>query len=135
MARTRGGPARPEVDSRGVSGAQLAGDRDQLTRAVRNLLDNAVRHAEASVTVTLSEDEEAITLTVADDGPGIPAGDRERIFERFTRLDEARARQAGGAGLGLAITREIVERHGGAIEVDPDHPGGARFILRLPATT
>ena len=126
------GRERVAVDNRGVSGAQLLGDRDQLTRVVRNLLENATRFAEERVTVTLSEDGDAITFAVADDGPGILPEDRERIFERFTRLDEARARDAGGAGLGLAIARDIVERHGGTIAVDATYASGARFVVQLP---
>ena len=129
-ARGRGAS---EIDASGVSGAQTVGDRDQLARAIRNLLDNSVRHARERVRVMLAEDGGAITLAVADDGPGIAPEDRERIFERFTRLDEARAREAGGAGLGLAIAREIAERHGGSLTLDTGHAGGARFVLRLPA--
>lgn len=120
------------LDSSKVSGAQLPGDRDQLRRAIRNLLDNAARYANQRVVVTLREEAERVELTIADDGPGIPPDARERIFERFTRLDEARARVAGGFGLGLAITREIVERHAGEVFVDPQYAGGARFIVRLP---
>jgi signal transduction histidine kinase len=71
-------------------------------------------------------------LQVRDDGPGIPAADRERVFERFTRLDQARARDTGGAGLGLAIGHEIATRHGGTLTVDDSPAGGARLILRLP---
>jgi signal transduction histidine kinase len=72
-------------------------------------------------------------LVVSDDGPGIPVDFRERIFERFERLDPARSQAAGGTGLGLAITREIVERHGGTITVDGTNSTGARFVLRIPA--
>ena len=71
-------------------------------------------------------------LTVADDGPGIPERRRERIFERFTRLDDARTAGDGGAGLGLAIARDIAERHGGSLTLDASQPAGARFVLRLP---
>jgi signal transduction histidine kinase len=122
------------VDASGVSGAQLLGDRDQLTRAVRNLLENAARYARERVSLTLTEDEALgeITFSVADDGPGVPAEARERIFERFARLDESRARGAGGTGLGLAITRDIVTRHGGKISVDAAYTDGARLVLRLP---
>jgi signal transduction histidine kinase len=69
-------------------------------------------------------------LSVADDGPGIPAGQHQRAFERFTRLDEART--TGGTGLGLAITREIIQRHHGTIAIDPDHHPGTRFVVTLP---
>jgi signal transduction histidine kinase len=122
-----------EVDATGVSGAQVVGDSDQLTRAVRNLLENAERHARSRVTLTLGEDGDGVELTVADDGPGIPADQAGRIFERFARVDEARGRAEGGSGLGLAITRDIVTRHGGVISVDADHGTGARFVVRLPA--
>jgi signal transduction histidine kinase len=71
-------------------------------------------------------------LTVADDGPGIPELERERVFERFARLDDARSADTGGTGLGLAITRDIVERHGGTITIDPDHRLGTRFRITLP---
>ena len=70
-------------------------------------------------------------ITVTDDGPGIPAEDRDRVFDRFTRLDDARARDAGGAGLGLAIVRELVRRHGGTVALDDAGPG-LRIELRLP---
>jgi signal transduction histidine kinase len=73
-----------------------------------------------------------MVLTVADDGPGVPEGDRERVFERFVRLDDARARDDGGAGLGLAIVREIVSRHGGTITLGDAPGGGALFTVRLP---
>jgi signal transduction histidine kinase len=120
------------IDTSGVSGAQLPGDADALGRAVRNLLDNAARHARATVTITLAESDTAITLTVADDGPGIPPDQRERVFERFTRLDDARARDQGGTGLGLAITHDVVASHGGTIEVD--NAPGARFTVTFPLT-
>jgi signal transduction histidine kinase len=121
------------VDLRGVSAAQVVGDRDQLARAVRNLADNAAHHASSTVTFTVAEADDEAVLTVADDGPGIAAEDRERVFERFTRLDDARSAASGGAGLGLAITREIVERHGGRVTIDPDWPVGTRLVVVLPA--
>jgi signal transduction histidine kinase len=126
--------ARVFVDTVTVSAARITGDRDELARAVRNLLDNAVRHAHELVRIDLTEDPRTgdAVLRIADDGPGIPPDDRERIFARFTRLDEARARHSGGAGLGLAITRDIVTRHGGEVFVDPTYTEGARFIVRLP---
>jgi signal transduction histidine kinase len=119
-----------EVDSSAVSGAQLLGNPDQLTRAVRNLLDNADRHAGTTVTVALIEHDDTVRLTVVDDGPGIPVEEQSRIFERFTRLDDARARDNGGSGLGLAITREVVTAHGGTIAID--NAPGARFTVALP---
>jgi len=77
--------------------------------------------------------EHEVVLIVDDDGPGISVADRERVFERFTRLDEGRSRDAGGVGLGLAMVRAIVERHGGSVSVDDSPFGGARFVVRLPA--
>jgi signal transduction histidine kinase len=120
------------IDTGAVSGAQVDGDAEQLGRVVRNLLDNAVRHAESRVIVTLGESEGDAVLTVADDGPGVPAAERERIFERFARHDSGRSRSAGGTGLGLAISREIVTAHAGTIELDPDN--ASQFTVRLPVS-
>ncbi len=119
------------IDTSRVSAAQVIGDRNQLGRAVQNLLDNAERHAVTTVTVTLDESDGIARLTVTDDGSGIEPAQRERVFERFTRLDDARTRDAGGTGLGLAITRDIVERHGGTIRL-ADGPT-TRFVLEVPA--
>jgi signal transduction histidine kinase len=111
----------------------VVGDRDALGRVLANLLDNAVRHTRTTVTVgTCAAGADAL-VTVTDDGPGIPEADRDRVFERFTRLDDARARDAGGAGLGLAIVRELVRRHGGTVSLVDAHPG-LRAEVRLPAT-
>ena len=133
--RVRAG-GRATVDLSGVSAAHVRGDRQQLERAVRNLVDNAERHAAGRITLTLQESDGDAVLTVADDGPGIPSDSTELVFERFGRLDTARARDAGGTGLGLAITRDIVERHGGTVGVDAAHDAahaaGARFVVRLP---
>jgi signal transduction histidine kinase len=119
------------IDDGAVRPAQVRGDPGQLRRAVANLLDNAVRHARDRIVVTLDERSDGgVELTVADDGPGVPPADRDRIFERFTRLDDARSAQDGGAGLGLAIARDIAVRHGGTVSVDG--PPGARFVLLLP---
>ena len=122
----------PTVDRRGVSAAQVIGDRDELRRVVRNLLDNARRHATASVTVELAEADGRATLAVSDDGPGIPADRRAEVFERFSRLDAARSTGAGRVGLGLAIVHDIVARHGGTVTVDDGPAGGARFVVELP---
>jgi signal transduction histidine kinase len=123
---------RLRVDCSGVSAAQIPGDADQLARAVRNLTDNAARYAAGVVWLTLAEHDHTAVLTVADDGPGIPAEQRGRVFERFTRLDQARSTATGGAGLGLAIVLDIVRRHHGTIVIDPQHQPGARFIVTLP---
>jgi signal transduction histidine kinase len=108
------------------------GDRDALLRVFGNLLDNAVRHATSSVVAAATAEGPYLLVTVTDDGPGIPPADRERVFGRFTRLDDARARDAGGAGLGLAIVRELVRRHGGTVVLTDADPG-VRAEVRLPA--
>ncbi|GAA1690023.1 hypothetical protein GCM10009745_39120 [Kribbella yunnanensis] len=112
--------------------AMVAGDPAQLERLVRNLVDNAIRHTRTTVAVGIEQRDGDVVLRIDDDGAGIPEGDRERVFERFTRLDEARSRDAGGAGLGLAIAREIALRHGGTLTVSEAPGGGARFELVLP---
>lgn len=110
------------------------GDENELSRVVANLLDNAVRHARSKVSVSGSSGGGSVVVTVVDDGPGIPAADRERVFDRFTRLDDARARDAGGAGLGLSIVRELVRRHGGTVTLGDASPG-LRVVVRLPAAS
>lgn len=122
-----------KVNTREVSAALVRGDAGHLARAVRNLLDNAAHHATTTVVVRLESDDSRATLVVEDDGPGVPAHQGDAIFERFTRLDAARSRSTGGAGLGLAITRDIVERHGGTVRLDSAFASGARFIVELPA--
>ncbi|MET7736463.1 ATP-binding protein [Streptomyces sp. NPDC005402] len=117
------------VDAEGV---EVAGSRGQVERLLANLLDNAQRHARSRVAVAVRRDGRQAVVEVADDGDGVPAGDRERIFERFVRLDEARARDDGGAGLGLAIARDVAARHGGTLTVRDAAAGGALFELRLP---
>lgn len=131
VRRVRAG-GRVQVDISDLSAAHVDGDRDQLTRAVRNLIENAVRHATGQVTITLEENGEGATLAVADDGPGVPDHARELIFERFARADSARTADDGGTGLGLAIASEIAVRHGGSVSLDADWNGGARFLLQLP---
>jgi signal transduction histidine kinase len=123
------------VNVRQVSAAQVVGHRDQLHRVVSNLLDNAIRHATREITVTLSERDGAVTLTVTDDGPGIPPERHADIFERFRRVDDARTAGRGGTGLGLAIARDLVEGHGGTISVDADHQAGARFVVTVPTNS
>ncbi len=122
----------------GVSAGRVNGDERQLAQVVRNLVDNAQRHARSQVAISLQHEDDDLVLVVDDDGPGVPEADRERIFDRFTRLDEARGRADGGAGLGLAVVRRVVEHHGGSVSVVPSDPaagglGGARFVVRLPA--
>lgn len=102
----------------------------QISRVLTNLLDNAVRHAASRVTVHIEPGRWA-RIVVSDDGPGIPPADRERVFDRFVRLDDTRARTEGGTGLGLAIAREIARAHGGDLTAE-DAQTGARFALTLP---
>ncbi|MFD0338623.1 ATP-binding protein [Streptomyces sp. NPDC127117] len=111
---------------------EVAGSRGQLVRVIGNLLDNAERHARSAVTVSVRAESGDVIVVVTDDGAGVPPEERERIFERFVRLDDARTRDDGGAGLGLAIARDVAARHGGRLTVDGAREGGARFELRLP---
>lgn len=118
--------ARVPVSYRGGEDAGpvlVLGDRDGLQRVLVNLLDNAVRYATSAVTVGVVRVGSEATLTVADDGPGVPANKRERVFDRFYRLDTGRARQQGGTGLGLPIVREIVSAHGGTVSLHDNEPG------------
>lgn len=112
---------------------RVRGDAAQLARLTRNLVDNAQRHAASTVRLSARRDGDWAVVRVGDDGLGVQAADRERIFDRFTRLDEARARDSGGSGLGLAISREIAQAHGGSLRlVTEGEPQGAVFELRLP---
>ncbi|MGW1723336.1 sensor histidine kinase [Streptomyces sp. NPDC002306] len=113
-------------------GCEVAGSRHQLARVIGNLLDNAQRHARTAVAVRVQRRGDRVVLTVADDGDGIPATERERVFQRFVRLDDARTRDDGGAGLGLAIARDIARRHDGSLTAGEAPSGGALFELRLP---
>lgn len=103
-----------------------------MTRALGNLLGNAVRHARGRVEVRLEADSDHYRLLVDDDGPGIPAAERERVFEPFVRLDQSRDRATGGVGLGLAIVQRVVLWHHGAVEVLDSPLGGCRFAVRWP---
>ncbi|WP_432867024.1 sensor histidine kinase [Microbispora rosea] len=117
----------------------VLGDPDSLGSLICNLIGNAQRHAASTVTVTVWREprgpggppDGTAVLEVADDGPGIPREQREKVFQRFTRLDSARSRDAGGAGLGLAIARQVAQNHGGRLTIE-DSAEGARFVLRLP---
>jgi signal transduction histidine kinase len=124
---------RTGVSVTGEEQVDVRGSRGQLARVLANLLDNAQRHARTSVTVTVrGEGGRSAVVQVADDGDGVPEAERERIFERFVRLDAARSRDEGGAGLGLAIARDVAVRHGGTLTVRDAPAGGALFELRLP---
>ncbi|KPI19993.1 integral membrane sensor signal transduction histidine kinase [Actinobacteria bacterium OV450] len=136
VAREAAGSRRRDripVDTEIAAEAVVRGSTLWLARLVTNLLDNAQRHAERRVGLVLRVDAQRRTavLEVRDDGPGIPVADRERVFERFTRLDDARSRDEGGTGLGLAIARDIATRLGGSLTVE-DAPVGARLVARLP---
>jgi signal transduction histidine kinase len=129
---------RVPVRTAGVTAGRVSGDERQLTQVVRNLVDNAQRHATSQVALSLRHEGDELVLIVDDDGPGIAPADRERVFDRFTRIDEARGRAAGGAGLGLAVVKRVVDHHGGTVTVADSDPasgglGGARFVVRLPA--
>jgi signal transduction histidine kinase len=120
-----------EVSALRVGAVRILGDGEQLRRLVMNLATNAARHARTKVSFELLAREEFAYLSVSDDGPGVPASEREHVFERFVRLDGARAYQGGGVGLGLAIVREIANAHGGRVWIEGADPG-ARFVVRLP---
>lgn len=113
---------------------RVVADARSVSRALRNLLDNAGLHAARRVDVKVASADGQAVLSVADDGPGIPAADRERVFDRFVRLDPDRARSGGGAGLGLAIVREIVAAHDGIVTVEDRPGGGTRMTIQLPLT-
>jgi signal transduction histidine kinase len=116
-----------------VSPARVTGDLHQLRQAVRNLVDNAVQHARTKVEFTVTRQGDQAVVEVFDDGPGIAPENRERIFDRFVRLEESRDRASGGTGLGLAIVREIVTAHHGTVRV-VDDPDGTRFRLTVPTS-
>ena len=120
------------VDTSGVKAVRVQGDADALRRMVRNVGENAVRHASSRVDVTLVERGEEVVLTIDDDGPGIPATERARVLQRFVRLDDARSRDEGGSGLGLSIVDEVVRAHGGSMSIEQSPLGGARIVITLP---
>jgi signal transduction histidine kinase len=120
------------IEASNVGAARLIGDRPALARMVRNLVDNAGRHASTRIDVCLLSADGQIKLTIDDDGDGVPDEDRERIFERFTRTDTSRSRDTGGVGLGLAVVRATARRHGGDVSCETAPGGGARFIVTLP---
>lgn len=120
------------IDTAAVQAIQVMGNAGQLSRLVRNLVENAIRHHRSVIQVSLTERNEAVELAVIDDGPGIPLGQQSVIFERFARLDQARSGDRGGSGLGLAIARDIATRHSGSIRVDSSYAGGARLVVEMP---
>jgi signal transduction histidine kinase len=121
-----------EVDASGAIRLNVLGDPDRLTQLVRNLTDNAARHAASRIWLETAELNGHGLLTVSDDGTGIPEAERERVFDRFVRLDDSRARDTGGAGLGLAVARAIARSHRGDLKVGEPHHGGATLEARFP---
>lgn len=132
IRRRRFAMSGPPIDASGVTAARVLGDDRALRQVVRNLLDNAARHAVSAMAVSLREVAGRAVLNVDDDGPGIPPADRQRVFERFARLDEARGRESGGAGLGLAIVSELVGAHEGNVTITDGPLGGACVQVDLP---
>ncbi|GHH65990.1 two-component sensor histidine kinase [Streptosporangium violaceochromogenes] len=126
-------PFRHELLTHLDPGVVVCGNRVQLARVLTNLLANAERHAARTVAVRVGRDGDSAVIEVSDDGLGIPPQERERIFQRFTRLDTARSRDAGGTGLGLSIARDIASAHQGSLyATDGVNGRGARLVLRLP---
>ncbi|MGV8871692.1 MAG: sensor histidine kinase [Rhodococcus sp. (in: high G+C Gram-positive bacteria)] len=111
---------------------RVTGDPHALARMVRNVVDNAVRHARTRITLSCSTSGDSALVVIDDDGPGVPESERARVFDRFVRLDFSRTRDEGGAGLGLAIVADTVAAHGGSVRVTDSPAGGARFEIRLP---
>jgi signal transduction histidine kinase len=124
-----------DVDTSGVSAGRVLGDPAGLRRMLRNLADNAARHAASAVAFGIAARDGSVVVTVDDDGPGIPAADRERVLDRFVRLADARARDEGGGGLGLAIVAELVAAHGGGVAIADAPLGGARVTVTLPGAS
>ena len=122
------------TDVRAVSAGRVTGDPHQLARAIANLISNAERYATTTVAFELHESDGQTVLAISDDGPGIPEGQRQTVFTRFTRLEPSRSREAGGAGLGLAIVYDIVARHAGTIVITEAHPTGSRIVMSFPST-
>lgn len=113
----------------------MLGDETQLSRVVSNLVDNALRYARSMVELSVRQDSHQAVVSVSDDGPGISVADRERIWQKFARLDDDRSRASCGSGLGLAMVRELTAAHGGTVSVTSRQPGpGATFLVRLPVT-
>lgn len=111
---------------------QVRCDPDRIGQVVRNLLDNAARHARSRIELSSARDADDVVITVTNDGPPIPEQHRDRVFDRFTRLDDSRSRDSGNAGLGLAIVREIVLAHGGQVSTGANQFGECVFVVRLP---
>ncbi|MEU7059930.1 HAMP domain-containing sensor histidine kinase [Streptomyces sp. NPDC046197] len=138
VEEVRANSAAPRVPvgiDRARTGVMVVGDAEHLSRMVRNVLDNAIRHARHAVQVSvLDAPPDQVRIEIADDGPGVPPEERERVFDRFVRLDASRERTSGSSGLGLAIAKEIATAHGGHITFDEAPDGGALVLITLPRT-
>jgi signal transduction histidine kinase len=121
------------IDRSGVLAGRVMGVSGELTSVVRNLVDNAVRHADDTVKVSLDTYGPIVRLSVEDDGEGIAPVDRDRVFERFTRLETGRSRDRGGSGIGLALVSRVVDAHRGKVFVESSELGGAAFVVELPS--
>jgi signal transduction histidine kinase len=121
-----------DVDASGVGAGRVRGGAAALERVVRNLTENSARYAHARIALGLVQADRRVILTVEDDGPGIAPEDHRRVLERFVRLDDSRGRGTGGAGLGLAIVREVVVSHGGEVTLGESSLGGLRVEILLP---
>lgn len=115
-----------------IAPIRIEADPAQITRAVRNVLENALRHCNSAVLIQAKQLAGQAVIHISDDGPGIPEADRERVLQRFVRLDIDRSRTAGGTGLGLAIVNEIVAAHQGSILITRSALGGTEFVLTIP---
>ncbi|WP_344766862.1 HAMP domain-containing sensor histidine kinase [Aeromicrobium panaciterrae] len=136
VTRLRSTVARDKtVDGSAIGAARVSGDARLLGQLVRNLADNAARHASSRIELGVAEVNGNAVVSVDDDGAGIPEAERERVFKRFVRLDEARAREAGGSGLGLAIVRAIARAHGGDVTIETSSLGGARVTVAFPTSS
>ncbi|MCL5048235.1 MAG: ATP-binding protein [Firmicutes bacterium] len=127
-------PDKIKLDLSKLSAGRILGDKESLRRVIANLLDNAYKYGTSRVDIAVFTEESKVIIEVSDDGPGIEESARELIFMRFTRLDDARSSDKGGAGLGLSLVKEIVATHGGQVYVqDSPNLKGACFVLEFPA--
>lgn len=119
------------------AGLKAIGDAERLHQVVANLVENALRYSPSTSTIEVhaARQGDDVVLEVLDEGPGIPPGEEERVFERFYRADAARSSAQGGAGLGLAIARWVVDLHGGTIRAEARQPHGCRMVVAIPAAT
>jgi signal transduction histidine kinase len=127
--RARGVPVEADIGA-----ARVLGDRARLEQMVRNVVDNALRHTTGAVGLSVETTGDDVVVRVDNDGPPVPAAERETVFDRFTRLEDSRRRESGGSGLGLAIVRTVAEAHGGTATATETAAGQCRFELRLPAS-